>query len=356
MDTAHDRAGSDEVTSDLSNLKFGMIQYDPHHWRSHLLDIRGSMVREIFARVTVCVAWSVLVVALHSGTPTATVRIEPDGTEVVSGQPQNVLLAWGRFLIRPIPLHGHTLIGVALGLLLVFRTNASYDRFWEGRRQWGGIVNDSRNIGRLATSLLKDDRELLDRLLLWTMAWSWSVKHRLRGKKSLGPLGTELPASEVLDVEQAQHIPLAVSRKMTEQIDMAQRRGIISDVQQSLIDGGVQRLIDALGACERIHNTPLPFAYMVHLRRALIVYLMTLPMALVADFGWATVPALLSIAYILLGVEEIGVEIEDPFGDDVNDLPLKTLCETITNNLQALRPDKRANAQALQLDDLKQPE
>lgn len=266
------------------------------------------MVREIFARVAVCVVWSVLIVTLARQYPIH------------------------------IPLHGHTLIGVALGLLLVFRTNVSYDRFWEGRRQWGSIVNESRNIGRLSTSLLKNDRELLDRLLLWTMAWPWSLKHRLRGSKSIAPLASELPASEVLEVEQAQHVPLAVSRKMTEQIDTALRRGLISDVQQAMLDGSLQRLIDAMGACERIHNTPLPFAYMVHLRRALIVYLVTLPLALVADFGWATVPAVLLIAYILLGVEEIGVEIEDPFGNDVNDLPLKSLCETIEHNLQPLRP------------------
>ncbi len=331
-----------------------MIQYDPHHWRSHLFDLRGSMVREIFARVTVCVIWSALVVAWHYGSQQPRFMVDPDGH--LQTLPSNQLLEWSRQLPIHIPLHGHTLIGVALGLLLVFRTNVSYDRFWEGRRQWGNIVNDSRNIGRLATSLLKQDRDLLDRLLLWTMAWPWSVKHRLRGKQSIDKIAAELPTPEVQEVEQAQHVPLAVSRKMTEQIDAAQRRGLISDVQQSLLDGSLQRLIDALGACERIHNTPLPFAYMVHLRRALIVYLATLPMALVADFGWATVPALLLIAYILLGVEEIGVEIEDPFGNDVNDLPLKTLCETIQNNLQALRPGQRANAQAPQLDDLKQPE
>jgi putative membrane protein len=333
-----------------------MIQYDPHHWRSHLFDIRGSMVREIFARITVCVLWAVIVVTVHKAGQTPVMSLVEDGREIVSGESQNLLVALGRTIPLSIPLHGHTLIGVALGLLLVFRTNVSYDRFWEGRRQWGNIINDSRNIARLATSLLKEDRDLLDRLLLWTMAWSWSVKYRLRGKQGIGSIATELPASEVQEVEQAQHLPLAVSRKMTEQIVAAQRRGLISDVQQSLLDASVQRLIDALGACERIHNTPLPFAYMVHLRRALIVYLATLPMALVADFGWATVPAILLIAYIMLGVEEIGVEIEDPFGDDVNDLPLTTLCETITNNLQSLRPGQRVNPQAPQLDDLKQPE
>ena len=313
-----------------------MIQYDPHHWRSHLFDLRGSMVREIFARVTICVAWSLLVATWHHAGQTP---LEIGAEHSPSNRLRdNWFVELAREHPVRIPLHGHTLIGVALGLLLVFRTNASYDRFWEGRRQWGNIVNDSRNIARLATSLLKEDRDLLDRLLLWTMAWSWSVKHRLRGKQTIGSIAAELPQAEVLKVEQAQHVPLAVSRKMTEQIDAAQRRGLITDVQQSILEGSMQRLIDALGACERIHNTPLPFAYMVHLRRALIVYLVTLPMALVADFGWTTVPALLLIAYILLGVEEIGVEIEDPFGDDVNDLPLKGLCETIERNLQALRP------------------
>lgn len=312
------------------------------------------MVREIFARVAICVAWSLLVATWHHAgqTPLSFTAANTPSNRL----PDNWFVELAREHPIHIPLHGHTLIGVALGLLLVFRTNASYDRFWEGRRQWGNIVNDSRNIARLATSLLKEDRDLLDRLLLWTMAWSWSVKHRLRGRQSIGPIAAELPTPEVLEVEHAQHVPLAVSRKMTEQIDAAQRRGLISDVQQSILEGNLQRLIEALGACERIHNTPLPFAYMVHLRRALIVYLVTLPMALVADFGWATVPALLSIAYILLGVEEIGVEIEDPFGDDVNDLPLKTLCETIENNLQALRPGRLPSSTAPQVDELTRPE
>lgn len=343
-----------------------MIQYDPHHWRSHLFDIRGSMLREIFARVTICVVWSILVVSWdYAGKPAiddsgagwasypmlssnqldeATARIR----DMYWPPTTNPFVNWARQYRIRIPMHGHTLIGVALGLLLVFRTNASYDRFWEGRRQWGGIVNDSRNIARLSTTLLKEDRDLLDRVLVWTIAWPWSLKHRLRGKKSIDAIASELTSPEVIEVETAQHVPLAVSRKMTELIDTAKRRGIISDIQQIMLDGGVQRLIDALGACERIHNTPLPFAYMVHLRRALIVYLVTLPMALVSDFGWATAPAVLLIAYILLGVEEIGVEIEDPFGDDENDLPLKSLCETIENNLQALRPGRSANAQATQ--------
>ncbi len=288
-----------------------MIQYDPHHWRSHLFDIRGSMLREIFSRIAVCVIWSLIVVVWHQTKQTPAINI---------------------------PLHGHTLTGVALGLLLVFRTNVSYERFWEGRRQWGNIVNDCRNLARLSCSLLKSDPDLLVRWLHWTMVFPWSVMNRLRGQKTLGAIAFGLSPSDIAVTENAQHVPLAVSRRMTEQLETARQRGLISDIQQMTLDGGIQRLIDALGACERIHNTPLPFAYMVHLRRALICYLLTLPMALVADFGWLTIPATLLIAYVMLGIEEIGVEIEDPFGEDENDLPLQSMCETIENNLRDLMP------------------
>ena len=109
----------------------------------------------------------------------------------------------------------------------------------------------------------------------------------------------------------------------------------------------MQLLIDYCGACERIRSTPLPFAYAVHLRRALIVYCFTLPLALVQKYGWETVPVTLMIAYVLFGIEEIGVEIEGPFGDDDNDLPLEDICETIHKNLYALAGIERLDRDAL---------
>ncbi len=314
-----------------------MIQYDPHHWRSHFFDIKGSMVREIFSRVLICVLWGAAVVFWHDmGQMKHWLKPGPAGTVTVIAP--TLLNQFARDYPLEIPLHGHTLIGFALGLLLVFRTNSSYDRFWEGRKLWGGIVNDSRNLGRLATSWLQEDAELVRLLLRWAIVFPWSVRCRLLGDKDIGCATNGLPEVEVKQTEQAEHIPLAVGRRLTEQIETARQRGLISDIQQSLLDAPIGRLIDSLGACERIHNTPLPFAYMVHLRRALVVYLVTLPLALVREFGWATVPATLLIAYVMLGVEEIGVEIEDPFGTDDNDLPLQSLCENIENNLRGLMP------------------
>lgn len=322
-----------------------MIQYDPHHWRSHLFDVKGSMLREIFARVAVCVMWSVVVVAWHYAGQehqhwidqrNASGQSIPHITDNATPRNRFYEIAW--HLPPAIPLTGHTLIGAVLGLLLVFRTNASYDRFWEGRKLWGGIVNDSRNLGRLASALLREDAELSRRLLRWAMVFPWSVWYRLLGWKDIGCDTDDLPKSDVKLTEQAEHVPLAVARRMTEQIETARQRGLVSDIQQSLFDNLIGRLIDAIGACERIHNTPLPFAYMVHLRRALILYLATMPLAIVKDFGWTTIPATLLISYVMLGIEEIGVEIEDPFGTDENDLPLKPICENIENNLRGLLP------------------
>ena len=284
-----------------------MIDYDVHDWGSHLLDVKGSMVREIVGRVLTCVVWSALVVGYDK-------------------------------FVTPVsvPSTVHTLVGTALGLLLVFRTNASYDRFWEGRRMWGGIVNETRNLARAACVHLKDDPALLGEVVRWTVAWAYAAMHSLRGRSDIGPVAARLPSPEVEAAIGAQHTPLAVATRLSQTLNEARARGLITDYIQVALDQNVQLLIDYLGACERIRKTPLPFAYVVHLRRALILYCFTLPFALVKDFGWGTILDTLLVTYVFFGIEEIGVEIEDPFGEDDNDLPLEGICATIEQNLLGL--------------------
>jgi putative membrane protein len=290
-----------------------MIEYDPHDWRSHLLDIQGSMVREILGRVLMCVLWAAVVTV---------------GFELAIAQADDPLRIWTMSI--------HTVLGTALGLLLVVRTNASYDRFWEGRRMWGNIINESRNLARFCHAHLASAAALRQRTLLWLVAFVYASMHKLRGGKGLGPAAESLPAAEVCAVLDSSHVPLAAARQITSCLVEARDQGNISDYL--LVDGdqNVQLLVDYIGACERIHRTPLPFAYMVHLRRALLLYCYTLPLALVSDFSWWTIPCTLLVAYVLLGIEEIGVEIEDPFGDDENDLPLEQFCETIRANVEGL--------------------
>lgn len=284
-----------------------MIQYDPHNWLDHFFDVRGSLVREISGRVALCVAWSAGVVAFHR-------YVAPVG----------------------MPSLLHTLMGLALGLLLVFRTSSSYDRFWEGRKLWGGIVNETRNLVRSGCAYMNQDPALLARLTRWTAAFPWAAMHGLRGTDGLGPQFHELPAAEAKEALDAQHTALAVAAQMSACLREAYDRGLISDIILTSMDNNIQLLVDYLGGCERIRKTPMPFAYAVHLRRALVLYCFTLPFSMVETFGWTTIVDVLIIAYTFFGIEEIGVEIEGPFGHDDNDLPLEDICETIHKNVYAL--------------------
>ena len=284
-----------------------MVNYDPHRWLDHFFDIRGSMVREILGRVAACVVWSAVVVA-----------------------------AWHYGFKVGIPSTLHALVGTALGLLLVFRTNASYDRFWEGRKLWGGIVNETRNLIRGAKAHFGGDPVLLAHLTRWTAAFPFAAMNGLRGVKGLGPAAKYLPVERVEEVTAAPHQALAIAQEMTGCLVEALQRGLISNHVLVALDQNIQLLVDYLGGCERIRKTPLPFAYVVHLRRALVMYCFTLPFALVESFGWATLLDVLLVSYVFFGIEEIGVEIEGPFGFDDNDLPLEQICDTIQRNLSQI--------------------
>lgn len=294
-----------------------MINYDAHRWWDHLFDVKGSMVRQILPAVLICVVWSAGVVWFDR-------HVHAIG----------------------IPSTVHSLVGLPLGLLLVFRTNASYDRFWEGRKLWGGMVNETRNLVRASSVLLREAPDLHQKVVLWTSMWPYTAMFALRGGRGLGPPGERLSAEEREATLGAQHVPLAVATRISRTLDEARRRGLISDYQQMILDNNVQLLIDYIGACERIHKTPLPFAYVVHLRRALILYCFSLPFALVETFKWASVGLVFVLVYTFFGIEEIGVEIEDPFGLDDNDLPLEAICANIEKNLAALAGDGKGQAEA----------
>lgn len=286
-----------------------MIQYDPHRWVDHFFDLKGSLLREIVGRVFLCTAWATGVVWFH-------LRVHPVG----------------------IPSTVHSLVGVALGLLLVFRTNASYDRFWEGRKLWGGIVNETRNLVRASEAFLMKSPERRREIALWMLGFAYGSMNILRGKKDIGPVADRLPGDQVSRALESPHPALFCARQISLVLQDAKLEGDLTDYAQVALDQNVQLLVDYLGGCERIHKTPLPFAYVVHLRRALVIYCFTLPFALVESFQWqwATVLDTLFVAYVFFGIEEIGVEIEDPFGVDDNDLPLEAICESIERNTQGL--------------------
>jgi putative membrane protein len=287
-----------------------MVEYNPKRWSPQLLAVRGSIAPKVIVRVALVVLWSAGVVLIHK-----------------------------HIRHLEIPPTVHTLVGLALGLLLVFRTNSSYERFWEGRKSWGRIINSSRNIARTAGSLLKTQRATLDLILLWTAAFPYASMNSLRKTRGLGPLEARLPPAAVAEVLAAAHVPLAVAQQISLALARHRSDGTFAERCIIYLDDMVRRLVDEIGECERIQNTPLPFAYVVHLRRALVLYLTTLPFVLVDPFGWLTTVCMLLISYVLLGIDEIGVEIENPFGTDSNDLPIESFCAGVeTIILESVAP------------------
>ncbi len=285
-----------------------MVDYDPHHW-STFFDLRGTMLMVLSRRAGVILLTATAATLAH-------------------------------YFWRPLGIaaEAHILIGPSLSLLLVFRTNSSYDRFWEGRKLWGTLVNTSRNLARLATVHLHKDPVLCARVLRLTVAFVYASMHQLRGTRGIGPVETELDPELVGELTRAVHTPTRVATVLSATVQRAHEDGVISDIQQRAFEQNVQLLVDCIGACERIHGTPLPFAYVVHLRRALVIFCASLPFALLPRFGWGTIAAATLIAVILFGIEEIGVEIEDPFGTDDNDLPLEEICANIERNVRAFLP------------------
>jgi putative membrane protein len=234
--------------------------------------------------------------------------------------------------LKPFKPLGHTLIGVALGLLIVFRNNCSYDRYWEGRKLWSVIINSSRNLVRGATAFVGDSRDLAKLVAGFPLA----LKQHLRGEKDLSEVKELVPAEIVDQAAATAHPPLILALHMSQWIKTRVREGTLNPIMAESFDTYVRAMVDSAGGCERILRTPIPFAYAVHIKQLLLIYLVTLPFAIVTDMGWVAIPTAAIIAFGMLGIEEAGVEIEDPFGDDPNDLPIETICATIGRDAKSL--------------------
>lgn len=225
----------------------------------------------------------------------------------------------------------HTLLGISFGLLLVFRTNSSYERYWEGRRLWGIIIEESRHLARLAALYVPVERrrEFLACLGVAVHA----TLANLRGERNLGPHVESLPPEVRRAVQASFHPPTAALTHAGRIARDAVLSGYAPATVLPVIEEPVRSVIISAGGCNRIRTTPIPFAYRVHLRRALFLYAFTLPFALAGDFDWIAIPSTFALTFILFGIEEIGSSIEDPFGFDPNDLPLEQFVTIIESTI-----------------------
>ena len=230
----------------------------------------------------------------------------------------------------------HSLLGIVLGLFLVFRTNSAYDRWWEGRKLWGGLVNSTRNLALKLDAYL-DGRGTAERRFFAEMIpnFVYSTKEHLRH----GTQFTELEVSDpaVLEqLKQAKHVPNKIAALMYNRVNDLYVNGKITGDQLINADKELKDFIDLMGACERIKNTPIPYSYSMFLKKFIFIYLVTLPFGFVTLSGYMTIPIVIVITYVILSVELIAEEIEDPFGRDVNDLPTDDLAKKIRENIREI--------------------
>jgi ion channel-forming bestrophin family protein len=242
-----------------------------------------------------------------------------------------------------VPLKDNLIPSIVLGLLLVFRTNTAYDRYWEGRKALGTIIVSIRNLSRQIWVHTAEksplDREKKRTVLNLLAAIPYVTKHHLRGEpmgKEVQKLLSESRWQQLQQSQQSSNVPLEVVFWISDYLQREYRSGHLNVNQLVAMTNMLDAIVGAIAGCERILKTPIPLAYAIHLKQLLLIYCLFLPFQTVKDLGWMAVPVVSIVSFTLLGIEEIGVEIENPFGTDSNDLPLDTICETVLGNVEDL--------------------
>jgi putative membrane protein len=225
----------------------------------------------------------------------------------------------------------HTLLGVVLGLLLVFRTNTAYDRWWEGRKLWGQLVNECRNFAvKIETCVRAEPREKVEvAKRLW--AFSLALKEHLRGGARL----RDLPTFEN-DAAAPAHVPSYVAASIYDRLERWRHAEQLGGFELLFLDRHSAALLDICGGCERIRNTPIAPSYRRFIRHAIGIYMISLPWGLVDQFHWWLVPITAVVGYSMIGVEVLAEDVEQPFGTGADDLKLDDICATIGRSVDEI--------------------
>ena len=281
-------------------------------WFGVAFQVRGSVIPTVFPFVLVYAVWGILVSLFHEfGLPLL---------PVFSSLIPNVIF------------------NLILGLLLVFRTNTAYERFWEGRIVWGTVVISIRNLARHiqvgVTAPEVIDQEKKAAVLRLLGAFAIATKLHLRKEPLDSQLEALLTPAQVLRLKTVKNAPLEITFLISDYLQQQQQRNCLSIEHLTAINTLLDKLVEALTGCERILNTPMPLAYAIHLKQLILFYCASLPFQLVKDLNWWTGLAVALVSFTLLGIEAIGIEIENPFGQDDNDLPLDEICNNILQNIE----------------------
>lgn len=239
--------------------------------------------------------------------------------------------------LRNIPVM-HTLLGFAISMLLVFRTNTAYDRWWEGRKLWGALVNNSRNLAMKLETLLPEGDTVNRTFFRKSIpAFASALHHHLHKEQTRLELFEDEENRHLFKgIDWEKHVPNQVALLMHRHVQQLYREGILSAEQLLYLNAELQSFTDICGACERIKNTPIPFSYSVFIKKFIFFYVMTLPFGFVFQLGFYAIPVTAFVFYVLASLELIAEEIEDPFSGDDNDVPTETLARNIHRHVGEL--------------------
>lgn len=230
----------------------------------------------------------------------------------------------------------HSLLGFVISTLLVFRTNTAYDRWWEGRKAWGSLTNNSRNLAlKLAHILAPDDADSRAFFRAMIPNYAVALKNHLRGQFNAAEFAP-CPGFAPAELNPAQHVPNQVAMRLFSKMDELYQAGTFRPEHLLVLNQEFSTFTDIVGICERIHTTPIPYSYSSFLKKFVAVYCLTLPLGYVLSLHYWVIPVVVFVFYVLTSLELIAEEIEDPFGTDANDLPTERMTAGIKKSVGEL--------------------
>ncbi|WP_026715496.1 bestrophin family protein [Flavobacterium daejeonense] len=285
-----------------------MISYNPKDWLTFIFRFhKADTFRQLFPLI--------ILIGIYS-TAVAYLELEywdlPDESHV-----KNISM-----------MHG--MLGFVISLLLVFRTNTAYDRWWEGRKMWGALVNNSRNLAIKLNAIIEDEKDRAFFRKIIPVYASILNKH-LKDEETAKQL-----AEDIILYDHHSHRPNQVAKMLFLKVNELYKSQKITGDQLIILNSEIQSLTDICGACERIKNTPIPYSYSAFLKKFIFFYVMTLPFGYVFNLGYFVIPVVIFIFYVLASLELIAEEIEEPFGHDDNDLPTSKIAENIKKHIEEI--------------------
>lgn len=287
-----------------------MIVYDRGNWLSMVFRVHGSVVKNVWPRVIAVGALATLLLQLQDIYP---------------------------FLRKSLTTTPFLLTALPLGIILGFRNSSSYDRFWEGRKLWGSLVNTSRSLVRQIDSLViarkPEDADRVDAFRKETChrlaAFAHALRMHLRSEKKWDELATLLGADEIAALKDEPSPPAAIVHRLGRDIRTAYEREWLESRHVPVLEASLVSLTDVLGACERIKSTPTPISYVIFIHRAVAFYCFLLPFGVFDTVKQATPLVVFFVSYALFSLDAIGDELDDPFRPTPNGLALGTISTNI---------------------------